>query len=617
MNEMMFSAAFSQLFGAAAMQTGTSLGTQTGVLADDSKTASDFGSILMAACSASGNDSVLNGGMPAVVYSDTANTSVGNDTDKSSISDMSIIAGGIVCDTGSDDSNISDIVKTSESGGEDNDASDAVSETEDDDPIAGLGKITLPDAVTDDGKNAFLSTLLQYLISSSQSGLAGTLNMNSLLGSSIWDNVEVTEKSAYSTLTGILSGEIDTDDVFMDSASSLWSTLLSSGYDDDEDEYSLKDVFDSLITLPTVSLSSLKKQSSDDETDVSDSIAELMAALGMGTLNINVNVSYDETPKEEIAVSAAASAETEVTDEALEAVINAADEETLKSFCREFSAAAKEVFDTYEPESADNVQLGTDASDVSGVNNAASVPDEPQNDFAAAFADMAMSGRSAEMRIKPDDEAVPDDISVYGALNAQQMQPVPQTELNEAPAKAEDIFTSDDGVYADVDVDDQIMQKLEVSDIMVSEKDGTSEVTMQLSPEELGKLDIRITKRNNEVSVSFAAESGEAAKLIGDKAAALADALASKGMSVKEIVVSEPIRTSESSDVGAETQNGDNRGYNPYEGEAYGNSDFGGQRSKHFIFDQYGSETSEITEVTGVTGESTYFEREARLWTTA
>ncbi len=132
------------------------------------------------------------------------------------------------------------------------------------------------------------------------------------------------------------------------------------------------------------------------------------------------------------------------------------------------------------------------------------------------------------------------------------------------------------------------------------------ELTIRLSPEELGDLEIKIRNTDDGLKIAFAADRSEAARLIGDKASALAEAVAAGGSRLREMTVTEQIVTHESPDAGS---------YGQYGGEA--NSAGGrnsGSEGRRFVF--WGSDT-EGSETDIEQNPQIFYNKEAKLWVSA
>ncbi len=219
--------------------------------------------------------------------------------------------------------------------------------------------------------------------------------------------------------------------------------------------------------------------------------------------------------------------------------------------------------------------------------------------------EMLSSGRQAFMaRVKgpfePEAQEIPDIAGVIyrGSLPAEDISAgtlVPETN---AP-----------------DITEQILEKINFYDEI--SQGSEKELTISLAPEELGKLKIKITGTDKGLVISFAAENSETAKIIGDRAAALAEAVASRGERLHEISVTDKMPVREGNNSAMEYSGRDSRSGN----EAYGNPDMGtggGANERRFLFSESGqlSEETEITADFDAEGEINY-KREAKLWVSA
>lgn len=134
-----------------------------------------------------------------------------------------------------------------------------------------------------------------------------------------------------------------------------------------------------------------------------------------------------------------------------------------------------------------------------------------------------------------------------------------------------------------------------------AEGDST-QLTLRLSPEELGEIRVTIVRKAGETSVAFEAQKSESAAVIGDRAAALAEALVSKGISLKEISVSDMGRDAAS----------DGRGGQGYsENRQPGDNEGGHRYSRHFYYSREGDEQPEGDNFGAI---SSYYDKEANLW---
>lgn len=135
-----------------------------------------------------------------------------------------------------------------------------------------------------------------------------------------------------------------------------------------------------------------------------------------------------------------------------------------------------------------------------------------------------------------------------------------------------------------------------------AEGDST-QLTLRLSPEELGEIRVTIVRKAGETSVAFEAQKSESAAVIGDRAAALAEALVSKGISLKEISVSDMGRDA------ASNGGRDSQGYS--ENRQPGDNEGGHRYSRHFYYSREGDEQPEGDNFGAI---SSYYDKEANLW---
>ena len=97
-------------------------------------------------------------------------------------------------------------------------------------------------------------------------------------------------------------------------------------------------------------------------------------------------------------------------------------------------------------------------------------------------------------------------------------------------------------------------------------KGRNESITLRLDPEDLGEIKVTISRKAGETVVAFEAHKSESAQILGDRAAALAESLAAKGISVREISVTDMSNGNNADRNG----NGNNAGSNAKGGEFYG-----------------------------------------------
>lgn len=156
------------------------------------------------------------------------------------------------------------------------------------------------------------------------------------------------------------------------------------------------------------------------------------------------------------------------------------------------------------------------------------------------------------------------------------------------------------------EVDLQIMKQIDLYRDIFSDNFSEKELSVKLSPEELGNVEVRIKRSGNGFEVSFTAQRAEAAELIADKASELERAMASRGIALKEMTVAREIVTNET-DGGMTDSN--------FGGGLYGGAQSGENGSeRHFTFG--GSNASDTSEQEDGSSDSD-FNREAKLWVSA
>ncbi|MGN0665180.1 MAG: flagellar hook-length control protein FliK [Huintestinicola sp.] len=505
--------------------------------------------------------------------------------------------------------------------------------------------------ITEDGKNAFLSTLVQYI--AADKGQSVSADISSLLKSDIWKDVGTEEIKAFGQLADALaSGE----DIPPETAA-----IFKDIFSDEDEEMSLKDVLDSLIKLPVSSGKKDDKDNASDSTDDTDSDLFLMLAYAnqmnpcfrdmvsrvtvpeaeteISIQAVDAGYTADAVPDTEgMTAEMLTEADISASDDPTADITAGTDENTLREFCCEFAEAVRNEY----PEE-------TDAADYTDHTGAATQLHEEgivtADDETAEFPEAkAAAGTDApEIRYAPvtdkagiaaDNVIVadkgPDGFSMDFVSRMSKRISVPQMDEGElsfseiggfsvaqalAPEAPSQEVMENDAPMGEIpryyEADEQIIEKIRMSHVFDDSANGTKEITMKLDPEELGRLDIRITRTDKGVDISFAAESSEAAKLIADKSAVLADALASRGVKLREMVVTDQIVTSESKGTDLEFRNDGHQNPYPETGSGQGHS-------RHFTFSDSGSLVSDIREAADDETESkAIYHKEAKLWATA
>ncbi|MDE6591820.1 MAG: flagellar hook-length control protein FliK [Oscillospiraceae bacterium] len=144
-------------------------------------------------------------------------------------------------------------------------------------------------------------------------------------------------------------------------------------------------------------------------------------------------------------------------------------------------------------------------------------------------------------------------------------------------------------------------------------KGRNESIILRLDPEDLGEIKVTVSRKAGETVVAFEAHKSESAQLIGDRAAALAESLAAKGIAVREISVTD---MSSNSSGGNARNSGEFYGGNRHantDGSANGSANNGADGnasgngySRHYYFEE--------PEETPAADESYYYNKEADLW---
>ncbi len=176
---------------------------------------------------------------------------------------------------------------------------------------------------------------------------------------------------------------------------------------------------------------------------------------------------------------------------------------------------------------------------------------------------------------------------------------------NAPKAQAADIIP-EEAVPENEGVDVQIMDRIDLYRDIFSGNFSEKEISVKLSPDELGNVEVKIKRTGDGFEISFTAQKAEAAELIADKASELEKAMASRGIALREMTVARQIVTNEA-DGG---MNNDTFGGGLYGGAQNGQN--GSER--HFTF---GGNTLPDTDQDSNSSSDSEFNREAKLWVSA
>lgn len=177
---------------------------------------------------------------------------------------------------------------------------------------------------------------------------------------------------------------------------------------------------------------------------------------------------------------------------------------------------------------------------------------------------------------------------------------------NAPKAQAADIIP-EEAVPENEDVDVQIMNRIDLYRDIFSGNFSEKEISVKLSPDELGNVEVKIKRTDDGFEISFTAQKAEAAELIADKASELEKAMASRGIALREMTVARQIVTNEA-DGG---MNNDSFGGGLYGGAQNGQNGF----ERHFTFG--GNTLPDTSDQDSSSSSDSEFNREAKLWVSA
>lgn len=179
--------------------------------------------------------------------------------------------------------------------------------------------------------------------------------------------------------------------------------------------------------------------------------------------------------------------------------------------------------------------------------------------------------------------------------------------IQDAPkAQAAEIIP-EETIPENEEVDLQIMNRIDLYRDIFSDNFSGKEISVKLSPDELGNVEVRIKRSGDGFEISFTAQKAEAAELIADKASELEKAMASRGIALREMTVARQIVTNEAD--GGMTDS-------TFGGGLHGGAQNSGNGSeRHFTFG--GDTTSDTSNQDGGSSSDSEFNREAKLWVSA
>lgn len=431
--------------------------------------------------------------------------------------------------------------------------------------VKGEAVAKLPDVFTEKGAIAFIKTLAAF----------SEDNTDNAFSEAVWNGVSPEERTAFAELLYAAVGTFGDENVSTDTAP------------------------DKVIRLVTDIVVRSAKKSADDSGEKADVTedAALMAGLSGFIRPVQV-ISYDAA---------------DISDNSDTAPVNAVSEnaQTVSAesapvvITGDISAKITELFPDKEQ-----------AADITAaVEKLADAKPEEITSFCEKLAD-GLKGSVEVISPAPENtEAMHLDFgrqSVQGFMSRVNRhddiisEDGMQMLIQNAPkAQAADIIP-EEAVPENEDVDVQIMNRIDLYRDIFSDNFSEKEISVKLSPDELGNVEVKIKRTGDGFEISFTAQKAEAAELIADKASELEKAMASRGIALREMTVARQIVTNEA-DGG---MNNDSFGGGLYGGAQNGQN--GSER--HFTF---GGNTLPDTDQDSNSSSDSEFNREAKLWVSA
>lgn len=436
--------------------------------------------------------------------------------------------------------------------------------------VKGEAVTKLPDVFTEKGAVAFIKALAAF----------SEDNTDNAFSEAVWDGVSPEERTAFAELLYAAVGTFGDENVSTDTAP------------------------DKVIKLVTDIVVRSAKKSADDSGEKADvnEDAALMAGLSGFIRPVQV-ISYDSY-----------NTETEDTDNVNTAPVNAVSEnvQTVSAesapvvITGDISEKITELFPDKEQ-----------AADITAaVDKLADASPEEITSFCEKLAD-GLKGSVEVISPAPENtEAMHLDFgrqSVQGFMSRVNRhddiisEDGAQTLIQNAPKTQSADIIPEETVSENEDVDVQIMDRIDLYRDIFSENFSEKEISVKLSPDELGNVEVKIKRTDDGFEISFTTQKAEAAELIADKASELEKAMASRGIALREMTVARQIVTNEA-DGG---MNNDTFGGGLYGGAQNGQN--GSER--HFTFG--GNTLPDTSDQDSNSSSDSEFNREAKLWVSA
>ena len=431
--------------------------------------------------------------------------------------------------------------------------------------VKGEAVTKLPDVFTEKGAVAFIKALAGF----------SDENADNAFSEAVWDGVSPEERTAFAELLYAAVGALGDENTQTDTAP------------------------DKVIKLVTEIVARSAKKSDGDSGEKADDAA-LMAGLNGFIRPVQI-ISYD-----------ACSAETENTENAPDAPVNAVTQNAQRSpvvITGDISEKIAELFPDREQ-----------AADITAaVERLSAAKPEEIISFCEKLAD-GLKGSVEVISPAPENtEAMHLDFgrqSVRGSMSRVNrydditsengMQVFTQYAPKPQAVQTADIIP-EKSVPGNEGGDTQIIDRIDLYRDIFSDNFSEKEISVKLSPDELGNVEVRRKRSGDGFEVSFTAQKAEAAELIADKASELEKAMASRGIALREMTVARQIVTNEADG---------NMNGNSFGGDLYGSTQSGGNGSeRHFTFG--GNTPADTSDQDSDSSSDSEFNREAKLWVSA
>lgn len=423
--------------------------------------------------------------------------------------------------------------------------------------VNGEAVAKLPDVFTEKGAIAFIKALAAF----------SEGNTDNAFSESVWDGVSPEERTAFAELLYAAVGTFGDENVSTDTAP------------------------DKVIKLAADIVARSAKKSADDSEKATDDDAALMAGMS-GIIRPVQIISYDAHSTETENVNTPANA---VSGNVQPIVITDDISEKIAELFpdKEQAADITAAFEKLSDASREDI-IGFCEKLADGLKGSVEVISPDTENAETMHLDFGRQAAQGFMsRVNRHDDITSE--------NSAQML------IQNAPkAQAADIIP-EEAVPENEDVDVQIMDRIDLYRDIFSGNFSEKEISVKLSPDELGNVEVKIKRTGDGFEVSFTAQRAEAAELIAGKASELEKAMASRGIALREMTVARQIVTNEA-DGG---MNNDTFGGSLYDGAQNGQN--GSER--HFTFG--GNTPSDTSEQDSSSSSDSEFNREAKLWVSA